>query len=126
MTTSPFRGRPLTRCGSSLLLPLMDESNVVGLGVGGGEAEQSGALTEERGAILLRHWLQGLDEESRAVALPRDLPEPANSSIDEHGRLPQVGDDPFAVILGDDAAAVGVGDEHVVELSQKTRRGGRV
>jgi hypothetical protein len=52
------------------------------------------------------------------------LPRAAHEAVDEHGRPSQIREDPFAVLVGHDAAAVGVGDEQVVVLRQKRGRAG--
>src|SRR6266540_863890 len=117
---------PCRRVASFSPLRLTGEPNVVVLGLGRGEAEQPGPFVVYRCTVLFLQWLERFDEEGRPVALALDLPEPSHEAIDEHGRPPQVVHDPFAMIVADDAAAVGVTDQHVVELRQEPSRCGCV
>lgn len=71
-----------------------------------------------------RQTLERLEHERRLLASLLRLPRAAHEAVDEHGRPSQIREDPFAVLVGHDAAAVGVGDEQVVVLRQKRGRAG--
>src|SRR3712207_1169546 len=86
------------------------------------EAGEALPFLGQGSTVLLRQWFEGLDEQDGAAAVVRDLPCAPDEAACEHGRLAQVGSNPFAVLVGDDAAAVGVGQQQVVELGQKPWR----
>ena len=52
----------------------------MGLGVGGTEGEQPGALLSQCGAVLRRQWLEGPDEQGDSATVPRDLPGAADDA----------------------------------------------
>src|SRR6266542_2614320 len=112
---------PCRRVASFSPLRLTGEPNVVVLGLGRGEAEQPGPFVGYLCTVLFLQWLERFDEEGRPVALALDLPEHSHEAIDEHVRPPHGVHDPLAMIVADDAAAVGVTDQHVVELRQEPR-----
>src|SRR6266540_6824815 len=93
----------------------------MGLGVGGGKGEQPGALLGQGGAVVLSERFEGLDEQGCGPALPLDLPCSADEAGDEHGGLADE-EERLAVLVGNDAGAVGVAEERVVVVGRK--RGG--
>src|SRR5919204_518025 len=70
--------------------------------------------------------LEWLDDQGGGVGPAIDPAEGAHHAVDEQRRPAELGDDLASMRLVDDARAVGVGDEDVVELGQEARGRRRV
>src|SRR5829696_8020364 len=103
-------------------LPGLGEPDLVGFGVC--ETDESLSLLDQGVAILSGQGLERFDLECSLTTAPLRLPRPANKTVDEHGGRNHavLRGDRFAVLLGDDAGAIGVREDQVVELGQEARR----
>src|SRR5215208_2570029 len=127
------KGRTGVRCrrrlvsASALLrcpvdLPGLGEPDPVGLGAC--KTDEPLSLLGQGVAILFGQGLERFDLEVGPTTAPLDLPRPSDKTVDEHGgrnhAVPR--GDRFAVLLGDNAGAIGVREDQVVELGQEARR----
>ena len=94
-------------------LGFLDEPDLKRLGALPDEADEPLPFCGQGFAVPLSQRFEGLDEQGGGAALTRDLPRPTGEAVDEH--CPS-GEDPLAVLVGDDAGAIGVGEQHVVVL----------
>src|SRR5215210_2348598 len=95
-------------------LPGLGEPDLVGLG----------ACETDEPLSLLGQGLERFDLEGSLTTAPLGLPRPADKTVDEHGGRNHavLRGDRFAVLLGDDAGAIGVREDQVVELGQEAWR----
>src|SRR5918999_1523210 len=110
----------LLRCPVDL--PGLGEPDLVGLGVC--ETDESLSLLYQGMAILSGQGLERFDLEGSLTTAALGLPRPADKTVDEHGGRNHavLRGDRFAVLLGDDAGAIGVREDKIVELGQEARR----
>src|SRR5215203_21444 len=103
-------------------LPGLGEPDLVGFGVC--ETDESLSLLDQGVAILSGQGLERFDLEGSLTTAPLDLPRPADKTVDEHGGRNHavLRGDRFAILLGDDAGAIGVREDQVVELGQEAWR----
>src|SRR5215204_7569292 len=103
-------------------LPGLGEPDLVGFGVC--ETDESLSLLDQGIAIHSGQGLDRFDLEGSLTTAPLGLPRPADKTVDEHGGRNHavLRGDRFAVLLGDDAGAIGVREDQVVELGQVARR----
>src|SRR5215210_3132127 len=103
-------------------LPGLGEPDLVGFGVC--ETDESLPLLDQGVAILFGQGLERFDLEVGLATAPLGLPRPADKTVDEHGGRNHavLRGYRFAILLGDDAGAIGVREDQVVELGQEARR----
>src|SRR5215207_1828369 len=103
-------------------LPGLGEPDLVGLGAC--ETDEPLSLLGQGVAILFGQGLERFDLEGSLTTAPLGLPRTADKTVDEHGGRNHavLRGDRFAVLLGDDAGAIGVREDQVVELGQEARR----
>src|SRR5918994_1025147 len=103
-------------------LPGLGEPDLVGFGVC--ETDESLSLLAQGVAIHSGQGLERFGLEGSLTTAPLGLPRPADKTVDEHGGRNHavLRGDRFAVLLGDDAGAIGVREDEVVELGQEARR----
>src|ERR671911_753674 len=103
-------------------LPGLGEPDLVGPGVC--ETDEPLSLLYQGLAILSGQGLERFDLEGSLITAPPGLPRPADKTVDKHGGRNHaiLRGDRFAVLLGDDAGAIGVREDEVVELGQEARR----
>jgi hypothetical protein len=103
-------------------LPGLSEPDLVGLCAC--ETDEPLSLLGQGVAILFGQGLERFDLEGNLVTAPLGLPRPADKTVDEHGGRNHavLRGDRFTVLLGDDAGAIGVREDEVVELGQEARR----
>src|ERR671910_104568 len=107
-------------------LPGLGEPDLVGFGAVRlrHETDEPLSLLGQGVAIRFGQGLERFDLEVGLTPAPLGLPRPADKTVDEHGgrnhAVPR--GDRFAVLLGDDAGAIGVREDQVVELGQEARR----
>src|SRR5215207_2771055 len=113
-------GSTLLRCPVDL--PGLGEPDLVGFGVC--ETDESLSLLDQGVAILSGQGLERFDLEGSLTTAPLNLPRPADKTVDEHGGRNHavLRGDRFAILLGDDAGAIGVREDQVVELGQEAWR----
>jgi hypothetical protein len=103
-------------------LPGLGEPDPVGLGVC--ETDEPLCFFGQGVTILSGQGLERFDLEGGPTTAPLGLPRPADKTVDEDGgrdhAVPR--SDRFAVLLGDNAGAIGVREDQVVELGQQARR----
>ena len=82
------------------------------------EPDEPLSLLGKNAAILFGQSLERLDLEHSLPAGSLRLPRPLHEAVDEEGGRNHAvsGGDRLAVLVGDDAGAVGVGQDQVVEL----------
>src|SRR5829696_916050 len=102
--------------------PGLGEPDLVGFGVC--ETDESLSLLDQGIAIHSGQGLDWFDLEGSLTTAPLGLPRPADQTVDEHGGRNHavLRGDRFAILLGDDAGAIGVREDQVVELGQEARR----
>src|SRR5919106_1808460 len=103
-------------------LPWFGEPDLVGLGAC--ETDEPLPLLGQGVTIFFGQGLERFDLEGSLTSAPLGLPRPADKTVDEHGGRNHavLRGDRFAVLLGDDAGAIGVREDEVVELRQEARR----
>src|ERR671910_1613900 len=103
-------------------LPGLGEPDLVGLCAC--ETDEPLSLLGQGVAILFGQGPERFDLEGNLVTAPLGLPRPADKTVDEHGGRNHavLRGDRFTVLLGDDAGAIGVREDQVVELGQEARR----
>ena len=91
---------------------------------GGGELQEALALLGgSSGQVGGGHTIEGLDLEDDPGGLADEAPDGDDLAVDQEGRLDHGADaDAFAVVVGHDAGAVGVGEQDVVEVGEEARR----
>src|SRR5215204_526175 len=106
---------------------LLREPDLDRLGAVGDEAQQPFAFSGQGGAVLVRQRLEGFDDERRGASALLYLPGAAHEAVDEEGR-PDAGggeENSGAVLVGDDARAIGVREDQVVVIGDEAHgRGG--
>src|ERR687897_193897 len=107
-------------------LPGLGEPDLVGFGAVRlrHETDEPLSLLGQGVAIRFGQGLERFDLEVGLTPAPLGLPRPADKTVDEHGGRNHavLRGDRFTVLLGDDAGAIGVREDEVVELGQEARR----
>src|SRR5215212_4269936 len=90
------------------------------------EAQQPLSFLGQGIAIVLRQRSERLDLKGSLSSSPLFLPRSIQKAVDEHGAAvpTATGRQGHAAVIGDDAGAVGVGEQYVVILWQKAGWGG--
>lgn len=80
------------------------------------EAEQAATLLGDSGLVHCRKGSKGLNPQRSVATSPNELPRAADEAIHEQCGSAEVAVQPAKVFAWNDAIAVSVGDQHVVEL----------
>src|SRR5215210_7996587 len=89
------------------------------------EADEPLSFLDQGVAVLFGQSLEQLDHEHRLPASSLRPPRSADEAVDEYGGWNHavLGGDYLAVVVGDDAGAISMGQDQVIELGQEAWRG---
>src|SRR5919199_5035280 len=117
--TRPLARRPVGSLG------FLGQSDLERLSALPDEPDEPLSFGSQGVALLSGQRLEQFDHEHRLPASSLRLPRPPNEAVDEHGGWNHavLRSDHLAVVVGDDAGAIGVGEDQVIELGQEAWRG---